>query len=114
MTRPKSPFSVDMTGPGCFTTEDRPISDNEVYTLYADYKFNHQPTLDHCDVTIRATERIRRLRYYVEKLTIFDCGIKIMIYDNPQNLNIPAVSSLYSNRVCVAHEFLLSFCLLEN
>ena len=81
-----------MTGPGCFSTEDRPISDSQVYTLYADYKFNQQPTLDHCDVSIRATEPNRRLRYYVEKLTIFDCGIRILIFDNPRNLNIPAVS----------------------
>ena len=94
-----------MTGPGCFSTQDRPISDSQVYTLYADYKFNQQPTLDHCDVSIRATEPNRRLRYYVEKLTIFDCGIRILIFDNPQNQNIPAVS-----RVVVVVCLLLYVC----
>ena len=83
--------TVDMTGQGCFDVEDRPIVDDQVYTVYADYKPTQQPTLDHCDVSIRATQPNRRLEYLVEKLTIFDCGIEIWVFDNPTILNNPTV-----------------------
>ncbi|KAK7102977.1 hypothetical protein V1264_021121 [Littorina saxatilis] len=78
-----------MTGSGCFAEGERTINDNQVYTLYAEYRTNSQPSIDHCDVKIRATDSNRRLRYFVEKLVIFDCGITILIFDNPNNMNTP-------------------------
>ncbi|XP_070193591.1 uncharacterized protein [Littorina saxatilis] len=76
-----------MTGSGCFDEGERTINDDQVYTLYAEYRTNSQPSIDHCDVKIRATDSNRRLRYFVEKLIIFDCGVTILIFDNPNNMN---------------------------
>lgn len=81
-------ISLDMTGRDCNMAE-REISDSEIYTLYAEYQSNIKPTMDHCYVTLRTSIRNRRLRYIVDRLTIFDCGVEIWIYNNPEITNRP-------------------------
>nr|KAG5711467.1 hypothetical protein BaRGS_025894 [Batillaria attramentaria] len=66
------------------------VTDNDIFTLYAQYKINIQPDVDHCEVSLRTSLPNRRLRYYVDKLTIFDCGIEIWFYDNPDFLTQPS------------------------
>lgn len=79
-----------MSGRDCANADDRSVTDNDIYTLYSEYKINTQPTVDHCDVSLRAAVANRRIRYYVDKLTIFDCGIEILLFDNPDFLTIPS------------------------
>ena len=85
-----------MTGPGCHSSSETEVRDTEIVTLYADYRINTQVALDHCDVRVRAPQDNRRIRYYIETLTIFDCGIQLELYENPQNMNMPTVSDLFS------------------
>ncbi|KAL8602863.1 hypothetical protein ACOMHN_050135 [Nucella lapillus] len=80
---------VDMAGQGCFDLKESELKDEDVYSVYARFDPNRQPTLDHCDVGIRAVGKNRRLEYLVDKLTIFDCGISIWLYDNPQLVSSP-------------------------
>lgn len=89
LSAPTDRIGVDMTGSGCFDNSERPLPDSKIYSLYANYNPQVKPAVDSCDVSIRATETNRQLLYVVERLVIFDCGVEILIFDNPQLTTTP-------------------------
>lgn len=76
-------INVNMNGKGCDNPDGYVVNDNQIYSLYYDYSPQIQGSRDHCDVSLRTSLTIRRLKYYVTTLDLLDCGVEILVYYNP-------------------------------
>lgn len=80
-----------MNGKGCDNPDGYVVNDNQIYSLYYDYSPQIQGSRDHCDVSLRTSLTIRRLKYYVTTLDLLDCGVEILVYYNPSISATPTV-----------------------
>ncbi|XP_059169817.1 uncharacterized protein LOC131951422 [Physella acuta] len=74
---------VDLNGAGCDASEGFYLKDlNDLADVFAYIHTSAMATRDHCDVTLRA-DAGHVLQYKIEQIQFYECGIDIIIYDNP-------------------------------
>ncbi|XP_076448139.1 uncharacterized protein LOC143284897 [Babylonia areolata] len=78
-------IDVDMTGLGCSDTQEREVTNSQMYTLHADYPAESPPTSTVCSVRLKASDSTSSLLYTVQQFSgLADCGWTLVISEDPQ------------------------------